>query len=98
MATTKKKVHYYVLVMTEKGPKFVTKINYGDRTAEWDYKEKPLEIEKVWAEDLARGLTWNGHTAFVVAQPWEIDYNPYRYDSYEIKWKKRKKEEEKEEE
>lgn len=29
-----KKKHYYVLVITEAGPKFVTKVNNSDHTAE----------------------------------------------------------------
>ena len=94
MANTKKKTHYYVLVITDYGPKFVTQVDFGDKTAEWNYKEKPLELSKAWAEDLVRGLTWNGNAAFVVAQPWEVDYHPYRYADYKLSWTKREKEEE----
>ena len=71
-----KKTHYYVLVITEAGVKFVTKINYSDRTAEWDYKEKPIEMSKSEAEDLSLGLNLNGHMAYVVSQKWEIDKQP----------------------
>ena len=59
---SKKKLHYYVLVISEDGPKFVTKVNNSDKTAEWNYDEKPLEFDKFWAEDLATGqyvLQWN---------------------------------------
>ena len=92
MATAKKKKHYYVLVMTEAGPKFVTKVNYGDKTAEWDYKEKPLEMEKVWAEDLVLGLNLNLNQAYLICQNWEIEHQPYRYEDYKLQWVKREKE------
>lgn len=96
MATTKKKNHYYVLVMTNEGPIFVTKVSYGDKTAEWDYKEKPLELDKSRAEELALGLNLNMHLAFLVCQQWEIESQPYRYTDYKITWTER--EEDKEEE
>lgn len=89
---TKKKIHYYVLVMTNDGPKFVTKVNYKDKTAEWNYKEKPLEFDKFWAEDLALGLNLNLHLAYVIAQKWEIDSHPYRYEDYKLQWTEREKE------
>lgn len=92
MATKKKKIHYYVLVITDEGPKFVTKINNGDRTAEWNYSEKPLELDKDWAEQLALGLTVNGHSAYTIAQLWELESQPYRYEDWKIDWKKREKE------
>lgn len=92
MANTKKKKHYYVLVITESGPKFVTKVNYGDKTAEWNYDETPLELDKFWAEDLVLGLNLNMHTAFLVCQNWELDSQPYRYNEWKIKWEKREKE------
>lgn len=92
MANTKKKKHYYVLVMTDAGPKFVTKVNNADKTAEWNYNEKPLELDKFWAEDLVLGLNLNMHLAFLVCQNWEIESQPYRYDDYKIEWVKREKE------
>ena len=92
MATKKKKIHYYILVITDAGPKFVTKINWSDKTAEWNYKEKPLEVEKTWAEDLVLGLNLNMHVAYLVAQPWEIESQPYRYSDWEIEWKEREEE------
>lgn len=92
MATNKKKNHYYVLVITNDGPKFVTKVNYEDKTAEWNYKEKPLEMEKVWAEDLVLGLNLNFHQAYLVCQKWELESQPYRYEKYKIEWKERKEE------
>lgn len=96
MAAKKTKKHYYVLVMTEAGPKFVTKVNNMDKTAEWNYKEKPLEFDKFWAEDLVLGLNLNFHTAYLICQNWEIEHQPYRYESYKIEWAEREKEETKE--
>lgn len=94
MANTKKKKHYYVLVITDEGPKFVTKVNYGDKTAEWNYDEKPLEFEKVWAEDLVLGLNLNMNQAYLICQNWEIESQPYRYNEWKISWQKRETEEE----
>jgi len=88
MATTKKN-HYYVLVITNDGPKFVTKVNYGDKTAEWNYKEKPLEMSKSEAEDLVLGLNLNYNMAYLVCQKWEIESHPYYYEHYELSWKKK---------
>ena len=92
MAATKKN-RYYVLVITDAGPKFVTKVNYGDKTAEWDYKEKPLEMSKSEAEDLVLGLNLNLHQAYLICQKWEIDSQPYRYNDWKIEWVKREEEE-----
>lgn len=97
MATAKKKKHYYVLVMTEAGPKFVTKVNYGDKTAEWDYKEKPLELDKFWAEDLVLGLNLNYNQAYLICQNWEIEHQPYRYEDYKLQWIEREEETEEDE-
>lgn len=87
----KKKIHYYVLVMTDEGPKFVTDTKGHD--AYWDYKEKPMELNKTWAEEITIGLNLNMHLAYVVAQPYEIESQPYRYTDWKIEWKERKTEE-----
>ena len=94
MPTKRKKLHYYVLVISDEGPKFVTKVNYGDHTAEWDYTQKPLELDKLWAEDIVLGLTLNMHQAYLICQNWEIEHQPYRYEDYKIQWVEREKEEE----
>ena len=83
----KKKNYWYVLVMTNEGPKFVTSVSYMDKTAHWDKTEKPLEMDKERATDLALGLNLNMHAAFVVCQPFEIDRQPYRYDMGQFEWK-----------
>ena len=85
----KKKDHWYVLVMGEQGPKFVTKVNHVDRTAEWDYKEAPLELDKSTAQDLSLGLTLNFHTAFAVCSQFEVPSHPYRYDAYDFQFVKK---------
>ena len=94
MAAKKKTNHYYVLVISDEGPVFVTKVNNLDKTAEWDWKEKPLEFDKFWAEDLVLGLNLNMHQAYLICQKWEITSQPYRYEGWKISWKKRDKEEE----
>lgn len=92
----KKKNYWYVMVMSDGGPVFVTKINYGDRTAEWNKLEKPLEMDKDRAQDLALGLNLNFHTAYAVCQPFELVTQPYRYEEWEIEWKEKEKEGEEE--
>lgn len=89
---TKKKIHYYVLVMTDEGPKFVTDTERS--WAHWNYNEKPMELDKTWAEEIARGLNLNMHLAYVIAQPWEIESQPYNYNEWKISWQKRETEEE----
>lgn len=89
-----KKKHYYVLVITDEGPKFVTDICFGNRTAKWDYKEKPLELDKSRAEDLVLGLNLNFHQSYVVVMNWELDSQPYRYEKWKMEWKARKEPEE----
>ena len=88
----KKKNYWYVLVMSNDGPVFVTKINYGDRTAEWNKLEKPLEMDKDRAQELTLGLNLNLNISFAVCQPFELDSQPYRYDAYHIEWKENEKE------
>lgn len=94
MATTKKQTNwYYVLVMTDEGPKFVTGLG-EHHTSYWDKDKKPYELSEAWAKDMVRGLTWNGHVAFMVKSLWEIDGQPYNYRDWQIKWEERKPEEE----
>lgn len=87
-----KKFHYYVLVVSERGPKFVTKVNYANKTAEWNYEEKPLEMSKERAEDLVLGLCLNFNTAYVVCQPFEIDSHPYNYKDFELTFEEKEEE------
>ena len=86
MATKKQTNWWYVIVMTDEGPKFVTEI--GDHhTAYWNYKDAPLELSKEWATDMVKGLTWNGYVAYPVCMPCEIDNQPYNYKKWHIEWK-----------
>jgi len=85
MATTKKKNYWYVLVMTEEGPKFVTGTEY--HTAFWDKEKAPEELGKYWAEDICRGLLLNGYLAYTVCMPIELDTQPYNYGKGKFEWK-----------
>ena len=91
MATKKQTNWYYVLVMTNDGPIFVTSLG-AHHTAYWNKNEKPYELSKEWAEDMVRGLLWNGHVSFVVKSQWELDTQPYNYGEWQIKWEQRTEE------
>ena len=88
----KKKNYWYVIVMTESGPTFVTKVNHSDKTAEWHKDEKPLEMGESVAKDLAMGLKCNMTLAYSVCNPIEIDYQPYLYNKGQLKWEPNEKE------
>lgn len=66
------KYFYYVIVKTEDGVKFVTKIDNATKTAYWDSKEKPLAFSKTYADDLALCLTLNFHLAFTLKSYHEL--------------------------
>ena len=86
MATKKQKEFWYVLVLTEIGPRFITSVNFSDKTAEWKELEKPEELSVGWAKDLCLGLNWNGWLAYPICSQWEIDKQPYRYDVGHFEW------------
>ena len=90
----KKKNYWYVLVMTNEGPKFVTEVDYHTKTAHWNELEKPLELGEVWAKDLTFGLMVNFYTAFAVCLPVEWDNQPYRYKDGHFTWTFDKEEDE----
>ena len=81
---------YYILVLTNQGPVFVTKLGEG-KTAFWNCEETPKEFSKEWAEDVAFGLAVNGYTAYAVCTRYELDHQPYRYSEGEFEWKWNKK-------
>ena len=83
MANTTKN-HWYVIVCTTEGAKFVTGTEY--HTAYWDENEKPLELSKAHAQDIANGLWLNGFVAYAVCMNWEIDRQPYRYELGHFEW------------
>ena len=82
----KKKNYWYILVITDEGPKFVTNVDFGNKSAEWNKDEKPYELSEGWARDMTIGLNWNGHLAYPVCSPYEIDKHPYRYEDGYLKW------------
>ena len=81
-----KKNYWYVLVLTDYGAIFVTKINYGNRTAEWNKLEKPLEMSMQRAKDITWGLMANFNTAFAVCSPIEITCQAYYYNKGHFVW------------
>lgn len=86
MATKKaKNNYYYVLVLTDNGPVFVT--GEGEhKTCYWNKEKDPMEFSKNYAEQMTLGLCVNGHMAFCVAQPFEIDHQPYLYKKGHLEW------------
>ena len=63
---------YYVIVATEDGAKFVTKVDNATKTAYWDSKEKPLPFNKSYADDLALCLSINFYPAFTLKSYHEL--------------------------
>ena len=63
---------YYVVVRTEDGAKFVTKVDNATKTAYWDSKEKPLPFNKSYADDLALCLSINFYPAFTLKSYHEL--------------------------
>ena len=57
---------YYVVVATEDGAKFVTKVDNATKTEDWDSNQKPMSFNKSYADDLALCLTLNFHLAFTL--------------------------------
>ena len=85
MANSRKQ-HYYVQVITNDGPAFVTKVEYSSKDAWWIKADKPLEFNKSMAEDLVLGLSLNGYVAYVVSVPYELTNQPYHYDLGHFEW------------
>ena len=85
----KKQNYWYVLVLTEGGPVFVTGTGEG-KTAYWKKSENPKEFSESYAKDMAFGLMVNGYVAFAVCNRFELDNQPYRYNMGEFKWVEKK--------
>lgn len=85
----KKKYYYYVLVFTDDGPVYVTSLG-EHHWCHWNATEKPYELGKYFAEEVAMGLGLNGTNAVEVVMPFEMEHQPYRYEdgSFEWKWNK----------
>lgn len=91
----KKSNYWYVLVMTDNGPVFVTNLNYSDRTAEFVGTDTPKEFaDKDYADDMSMGLTLNGHLAFTVHSKFALDSQPYLYSRGKFVWKPKEEDEE----
>ena len=86
-----KKNYYYILVMTDNGPVFVTGIK-PHHYAEYDRQKKPMLFDKARAEDITQGLNLNFNLSFMVTSKWEIDTQPYNYEDYNIEFVKKEKE------
>lgn len=93
-----KKNHWYVLVMAQGGPTFVTKVDHGNKTAHWNKDEPPLEMEMFWAKDLALGLMLNFTWALPVCMPIEMKDHMYDYTKGHFEWVKESPEDKKEKE
>ena len=63
---------YYVVVATEDGAKFVTKVDNATKTAYWNSKEKPMAFNKTYADDLALCLSVNFYPAFTLKSYHEL--------------------------
>lgn len=84
MAT--KKRYWYVLVITEEGPKFVTEVDFGNKSAKWIATDEPYELSESWSNDLVLGLAWNGFLAYQICSQVEIKQQPYRYAFGHMNW------------
>lgn len=71
------KKHYYVAVLLNTGLRFVTGTNNTTKTAFWKKGEKPVELSKSYAEDIAYCLNLNFTPAIVVSSFYELskEYN-----------------------
>lgn len=85
----KTKYHYYILVFTSTGCKYVTGVNYSNRETYWEEQEKPLELTKEIAHDISLGLAWNGFNNQVVMSRYEIENQPYNYAQYNCQFIKK---------
>lgn len=83
----KKQNFYYVMVMTDSGPAFVTDVDRKNKVAHWNKTDKPLEMGKYWAEDLTLGLNLNWHLAYTICSKFELETQPYLYNKGEFEWK-----------
>lgn len=80
-----KKNYYYVLVMTEEGPVFVT--GFGEHhTCYWNAEKAPKTMMREYAGEVAMGLRLNGTSAYLVTMPYEVDTQPYFYEKGHFKW------------
>lgn len=86
----KQKDYWYVLVLTEEGPVFVTDVDNATKVAKWNKHEPPCKLTEYWAKDLAVGLRCNLFLAYAVCNGVEITHQPYHYDSGAFEWKEKR--------
>lgn len=80
-----KKNYWYVLVLTDEGPVFVT--GFGEHhTAFWNAEKMPESMSATHAEEVSFGLRVNGTQAYAVKMPYELEFQPYRYNMGKFKW------------
>jgi len=90
MATRKN--YYYVLVITDEGPKFVTSIPERNM-AEYNMLEKPMTFSsKEFADDVSMGLTVNFNLAYTIVSKYEIEHQPCYYERGHFEWVNNKEE------
>ena len=70
----KRKYVYYVGVLTGGACKFVTSVDYVNKTALWESGKKAVEMSMQCADDLVYGLLLNFHYAFTVKVPCGIEF------------------------
>lgn len=58
---------YYIIVLSEGKAKFVTSLEYQNRSARWELDKQPLAMNKSLAQDIAYGLCLNFHPAYVLS-------------------------------
>ena len=85
MGKNNKEEHWYILVLTDEGPKFLTKL-LGHKDAEWDMLQPPLELSEIMAKEIAFGLMVNFYMAYPVCAPIELSSQPYFYSKGKFNW------------
>ena len=89
-----KKSYYYVLVFSDEGPVYVTKVDNAKRISYWDKDEQPMSMSQSFAEDLAMGLNLNCNSCVVVKSPHEISGHPYNYEYFDCTFTRKENENE----
>lgn len=93
MATKKQECYWYVLVMTNGGPVFVTG-EMEHKQCRWNDEEPPMQFGAEYAKSMAFGLCVNGYLAYAVCSRIKLDHQPYRYDIGGFEWKEKEGKEE----
>ena len=82
---------WYVLVLTDEGPTFVT--GFESRTwCRFNKLAAPLEMTQQRAKEVAYGLCLNCISAFAVCSCTELVGQPFLYERGQFEWKWTKKE------